>query len=71
VCKIGAKVGNPGTVTIEDIESAERIKKSLLIDRLQRHTDTAIAIAEDVPYWIDVFLAEVKQMLGDLAIIQP
>jgi hypothetical protein len=36
--------------------------------RIKDHTSRAIAIAGDAPPWIHQFLAEMKQMFGDLMI---
>ena len=44
--KIGADVGDPGTVSMQDIEEGHSYgkKKPRLQSRIQRHLDTALAI---------------------------
>lgn len=70
IVKIGADIGDPRTVTMEDIESGVGYgeKKPEFTSGLQRHMDTALAIAGDNPPWISAFLSEMKKMFDDLAI---
>lgn len=67
--KIGADIGDPGTVTMEDIEGGGgggSRKKPRFYGRLQRHIDTATAIAGDVPQWITAFLDRIEHMFNDM-----
>jgi hypothetical protein len=65
--KIGADIGDPGTVSMEEIEGGGGghgyggKKKPRFYGRLQRHIDTATAIAGDVPQWITAFLEEIER----------
>lgn len=41
-------------------------KKPRFYGRLQRHIDTATAIAGDVPQWITAFLDRIDRMFNDM-----
>jgi hypothetical protein len=55
---------------MQDIEEGHSYgkKKPRLQSRIQRHIDTATAIAGDIPYWIDAFLTRIERMFGDMAL---
>lgn len=55
---------------MQDIEEGHSYgkKKPRLQSRIQRHIDSATAIAGGIPYWIDAFLAKMERMFGDMVL---
>lgn len=69
--KIGASRGSPLDPFSSDTTSQEEHeygKSPRVKSRIQRHLNTALAIAGDRPEWVDAFLSAFEKMFGDLMI---
>jgi uncharacterized phage infection (PIP) family protein YhgE len=66
--KIGADVGDPGTVSMQDIEEGGGggKKKPRLQSRLQRHLDTALAIAGGTGELYTAIVSAITKAFGDI-----
>jgi hypothetical protein len=69
--KIGADFGSPGdTVTMDDVTEgkAPKGKGGRRTSRLQRHLNTALALAGDRPEGVSAFLQEFRELFGDMVL---
>jgi len=53
---------------MQDVEEGKKPKGSRRTSRLQRHLNTALALAGDRPEWVSAFLQEFRDLFGDLVL---